>query len=182
MYPTPTVLLKYLLCLSDKVTSLLFYQARRGHRWAFSYLGEYCHWSCSVPQTSRPTQASPWLSSQVRTSWEPHLKPLIGKQYSRTSRVSANYNDRYTKLELVGIGISGLVWYDTRRSAPFQIAYESLYCSSAKDKLANQTVAIKKLCDPFKTESVAKHMFREVRLLKQLRHENVCRLSCYLTS
>ncbi|KAJ5283489.1 hypothetical protein N7505_001469 [Penicillium chrysogenum] len=51
-----------------------------------------------------------------------------------------------------------------------------LVCSG-RDRIANQTVAIKKLCDPFKTENIAKHMFREVRLLKQLRHENVIYLN-----
>lgn len=66
--------------------------------------------------------------------------------------------ERYTQLELVGMGISGLV-------------------CSARDRIANQTVALKKLCDPFKTENIAKHMFREVRLLKQLRHENIIHLN-----
>lgn len=80
------------------------------------------------------------------------------------------------------MGVSGLVWYDTHRSTPCQISDESLHCSSGRDRIANQTVAIKKLCDPFKTEKIAKHMFREVRLLKQLRHENVCLSSCCLNS
>ena len=80
------------------------------------------------------------------------------------------------------MGISGLVWYDTLRSTPLQIANDSLHCSSARDIVANQPVAIKKLCDPFKTENIAKHMFREVKLLKQLRHENVCLSFCCLSS
>lgn len=72
------------------------------------------------------------------------------------------------------MGISGIVWYYTRKSYSVPIADTSLHCSSARDRIANQKVAIKKLCGPFKTENIAKHMFREVRLLKQLRHENVC--------
>jgi len=46
--------------------------------------------------------------------------------------------------------------------------------SFAKDRISNQTVAVKKLADPFITAAVAQHMFREIELLKQLQHENVC--------
>lgn len=45
--------------------------------------------------------------------------------------------------------------------------------SSARDRLGRQTVAIKKLADPFRSDNIAKHMFREVKLLEQLQHENV---------
>ena len=85
----------------------------------------------------------------------------------------------------VGMGVSGLVWYDMIPSESFQEwrigqrtkadKLVSLYSSSAKDQISNQTVAVKKLSDPFKSDSIAKHMFREVKLLKQLQHENVCR-------
>ncbi|OQD74459.1 hypothetical protein PENANT_c174G08097 [Penicillium antarcticum] len=45
--------------------------------------------------------------------------------------------------------------------------------SSAKDQILNRTVAVKKLCDPFRTAVVAKHMFREIKLLIELKHENI---------
>lgn len=48
-----------------------------------------------------------------------------------------------------------------------------LFLSSARDQINHQTVAVKKLCEPFKTANTAKHMFREVKLLKQLQHDNV---------
>lgn len=48
------------------------------------------------------------------------------------------------------------------------------FFSSAKDQIGQQTVAVKKLSEPFKTDNIAKHMYREVKLLKQLQHENVC--------
>ncbi|KAJ5624190.1 hypothetical protein N7510_000499 [Penicillium lagena] len=41
-------------------------------------------------------------------------------------------------------------------------------------QILHRSVAVKKLTDPFKTATVAKHMFREIKLLKQLQHENVC--------
>ncbi|KAJ5491663.1 hypothetical protein N7539_003230 [Penicillium diatomitis] len=65
---------------------------------------------------------------------------------------------RYQQLELVGVGISGLV-------------------CSARDRLTHKTVAIKKLAEPFKTASIAKYVFREVKLMKQLDHENIVRLT-----
>lgn len=43
----------------------------------------------------------------------------------------------------------------------------------------HRNVAVKKLTDPFKTATVAKHMFREIKLLKQLQHENVCLPNTY---
>ncbi|CAI7669297.1 unnamed protein product [Penicillium manginii] len=65
--------------------------------------------------------------------------------------------DRYTDLTPVGMGVSGLV-------------------CSAKDQIGQQTVAVKKLSEPFKTDNIAKHMYREVKLLKQLQHENIIHL------
>ncbi|OOQ84883.1 Mitogen-activated protein kinase HOG1 [Penicillium brasilianum] len=66
--------------------------------------------------------------------------------------------DRYQHIEPVGMGISGLV-------------------CSARDQINHKTVAVKKLCEPFKTDNIAKHMFREVKLLKQLQHDNIIRLN-----
>jgi p38 MAP kinase len=91
------------------------------------------------------------------------ISPIPGvslAQFTRKDIMGAAFEttERYTQLELVGMGISGLV-------------------CSARDRLANQAVAIKKLCNPFKTENIAKHIFREVRLLKQLRHGNIIHLN-----
>ena len=45
--------------------------------------------------------------------------------------------------------------------------------SSAKDQLTNQAVAVKKIMKPFSTPVLAKRTYRELKLLKHLRHENV---------
>ena len=45
--------------------------------------------------------------------------------------------------------------------------------SSAKDELTGQSVAIKKIMKPFSTPVLAKRTYRELKLLKHLRHENV---------
>ncbi|CEJ55653.1 hypothetical protein PMG11_01901 [Penicillium brasilianum] len=42
-----------------------------------------------------------------------------------------------------------------------------LVCS-ARDQICHQTVAIKKLCQPFKTDNIAKHMYREIIHLKDI--------------
>jgi p38 MAP kinase len=52
--------------------------------------------------------------------------------------------------------------------------------SSARDQINHKTVAVKKLCEPFKTNNIAKHIFREVKLLKQFQHDNVCRPVAFL--
>lgn len=64
--------------------------------------------------------------------------------------------------------------------------------SSAKDELTGQSVAIKKIMKPFSTPVLAKRTYRELKLLKHLRHENVwnpfismlilCRLSVSVIS
>lgn len=45
--------------------------------------------------------------------------------------------------------------------------------SSAKDQLSSTSVAIKKIMKPFSTPVLSKRTYRELKLLKHLRHENV---------
>ena len=45
--------------------------------------------------------------------------------------------------------------------------------SSAKDQLTGQSVAVKKIMKPFSTPVLSKRTYRELKLLKHLRHENV---------
>ena len=51
-----------------------------------------------------------------------------------------------------------------------------LVCS-AKDQLTNTNVAIKKIMKPFSTPVLAKRTYRELKLLKHIRHENIISLS-----
>lgn len=64
---------------------------------------------------------------------------------------------RYTDLNPVGMGAFGLV-------------------CSAMDKLTGQNVAVKKIMKPFLTPVLAKRTYRELKLLKHLRHENLITL------
>lgn len=66
--------------------------------------------------------------------------------------------NRYNDLEAVGMGAFGLV-------------------CSATDQLTDQKVAVKKIMKPFTTSILAKRTYRELKLLKHLRHENVISLS-----
>ncbi|KAJ5865854.1 hypothetical protein N7534_000407 [Penicillium rubens] len=65
---------------------------------------------------------------------------------------------RYTELQPVGMGAFGLV-------------------CSAKDQLTAQPVAVKKIMKPFSTPVLSKRTYRELKLLKHLRHENIISLS-----
>lgn len=49
--------------------------------------------------------------------------------------------------------------------------------SSAKDQLTGVAVAVKKIMKPFSTPVLAKRTYRELKLLKHIQHENVCRAS-----
>ncbi|KAH3901951.1 mitogen-activated protein kinase HOG1 SCDLUD_001737 [Saccharomycodes ludwigii] len=61
---------------------------------------------------------------------------------------------RYTNLNPVGMGAFGLV-------------------CSALDTYTNQQVAIKKIMKPFSTAVLSKRTYRELKLMKHLRHENL---------
>ncbi|CAG8717013.1 13851_t:CDS:2, partial [Gigaspora rosea] len=65
---------------------------------------------------------------------------------------------RYVDLQPVGMGAFGLV-------------------CSAKDQLTGANVAIKKILKPFSTPVLSKRTYRELKLLKHLKHENIISLS-----
>ncbi|KAJ2827680.1 MAPK protein hog1 [Coemansia sp. 'formosensis'] len=65
---------------------------------------------------------------------------------------------RYTDLQPVGMGAFGLV-------------------CSARDQLKTQAVAINKIMRPFSASVLAKRTYRELKLLKHLRHENIISMS-----
>lgn len=55
------------------------------------------------------------------------------------------------------------------------------YFSSAWDRRSGTQVAIKKLHRPFQSKLFAKRAYRELRLLKHMKHENVRTLSGEMT-
>ncbi|KAJ1963570.1 MAPK protein hog1 [Dipsacomyces acuminosporus] len=65
---------------------------------------------------------------------------------------------RYTDLQPVGMGAFGLV-------------------CSARDQLTGQAVAVKKIMRPFSSSVLAKRTYRELKLLKHLRHDNIINMS-----
>ncbi|MEQ2301187.1 Mitogen-activated protein kinase 12 [Ameca splendens] len=62
--------------------------------------------------------------------------------------------EKYTRLKQIGTGAYGAV------------------CSAINDRI-KEKVAIKKLHRPFQSEIFAKRAYRELRLLKHMKHENV---------
>ncbi|KAL4877474.1 mitogen-activated protein kinase mpkC [Aspergillus karnatakaensis] len=75
---------------------------------------------------------------------------ILGTTFETTSR--------YANLQPVGLGTAGIV-------------------CSAYDLISEQSVAIKKMMKPFDSAAVAKRTYREVKLLKQLRHDNLINMS-----
>ncbi|KAJ5142881.1 uncharacterized protein N7515_001668 [Penicillium bovifimosum] len=89
--------------------------------------------------------------------------PPYGEQMAQFSRKTVmgtifETTERYTDWKPLGLGVSGLV-------------------CSAKDQLGHRTVAVKKLAEPFETEAMARNVFREIQLLRELRHENIINLT-----
>lgn len=70
-----------------------------------------------------------------------------------------NEND-YTDFKLSGSGTFGVVWSVTKN----------------KDQVTEKKFAIKKLREPFQSSISAKRVYREIRLLKHVAHENVIKL------
>jgi serine/threonine protein kinase len=72
------------------------------------------------------------------------------------------------------MGAFGLVWYGSALCIEFN--HYLTVTSSAKDQLTQQPVAVKKIMKPFSTPVLSKRTYRELKLLKHLRHENVWHL------
>jgi serine/threonine protein kinase len=70
------------------------------------------------------------------------------------------------------MGAFGLVWYVFNDGSYLDQFAHNFY-SSAKDQLTGQAVAVKKIMKPFSTPVLAKRTYRELKLLKHLKHENV---------
>ncbi|CAC9890630.1 unnamed protein product [Aureobasidium pullulans] len=84
--------------------------------------------------------------------------------------------------EFVRAQIFGTTFEITSRYTDLQPGAFGLVCS-AKDQLTSQAVAVKKIMKPFSTPVLSKRTYRELKLLKHLRHENdMFVLSLYLTS
>lgn len=62
------------------------------------------------------------------------------------------------------------------KSAKLMTLYSIIHDSSATNERTKEKVAIKKLHRPFQSEIFAKRAYRELRLLKHMKHENVSRL------
>ena len=79
------------------------------------------------------------------------------------------------------MGAFGLVWYvmkgelERKRGRVLIGLYKKK--SSAKDQLTGLNVAVKKIMKPFSAPVLAKRTYRELKLLKALRHENVWLIS-----
>ncbi|OQE07668.1 hypothetical protein PENVUL_c012G09001 [Penicillium vulpinum] len=66
--------------------------------------------------------------------------------------------DRYKDLQARGIGSSGVI-------------------CSARDSMANQIVAIKKIKNPFEHPALIKRTYREIHLMTNLKHDNLINLT-----
>lgn len=62
-------------------------------------------------------------------------------------------------------------------SAKLMASRSIIYHSSAINEKTKEKVAIKKLHRPFQSEIFAKRAYRELRLLKHMKHENVSRMN-----
>lgn len=165
------------------VVSFLRLSDRSGHqrftRASLSFLGS--------PQlsTSKSRRYS-WQNLSSSLSLAPFLKSPHGKRASAWNRLHVVFDPfcpSYVDLQPVGMGAFGLVWYVIIRPCELATVIDPNLCvllSSAKDQLTGMNVAVKKIMKPFSAPVLAKRTYRELKLLKALRHENVWRDRCPL--
>lgn len=101
-------------------------------------------------------------------------QPVRNSIFSNHRQYNLIVGYSYADLQPVGMGAFGLVWY--------VCICQLLWCyrnrwnwhnrSSAKDQLTGQAVAVKKIMKPFSTPVLSKRTYRELKLLKHLKHEN----------
>lgn len=82
--------------------------------------------------------------------------------------------NRYTNLQPVGMGAFGLVC-----SAVDNYSFVDVYdeeTGKESQEMTSKQVAIKKIMKPFSTSVLAKRTYRELKLMSELRHENLISL------
>lgn len=104
------------------------------------------------------------MGSVSRSNLAPDLKP--GYHRIELNRTMWEVPDRYSKLQTIGSGAYGQVC-----SAEQKVVDEA--AATASGAATTMKVAIKKLTRPFQSAIHAKRTYREFRLLKQIKHENV---------
>ncbi|ANZ73593.1 BA75_01619T0 [Komagataella pastoris] len=120
-----------------------------------------CTFFISKQRIHRQSSKCPKKSSQGKYTKKDSLKQSVINQFSSRTQIFGTIFEttaRYDELNPVGMGAFGLV-------------------CSAKDKLTEQQVAIKKIMKPFSTPVLAKRTYRELKLLNHLRHENLITLT-----
>lgn len=111
---------------------------------------------------------------------------IFGTTFEITSRYGLDISDLVLEISLLTIDRRSdtqicslwawghLVWFGMSTTKPKYKGQDAdQYPSSAKDQLTQQAVAVKKIMKPFSTSVLSKRTYRELKLLKHLRHENV---------
>lgn len=101
---------------------------------------------------------------------------------------------RYVDLQPVGMGTRDMssplppasanseiqahsAWFGQSSRLPAPVASANQTRSSAKDTITSSNVAVKKIVKPFSDVVLSKRTYRELKLLKHLRHDNVSTLA-----
>ena len=137
----------------------------------------------SVSVSIRATATTSSTGSYSRPSlWRSLCAPRSLGQPSRLPRgMIKTVRQEGTRIDEDQVHRSPTRWYGSLRSGLVSNAtiackltgWLTMRCSSAKDQLTGQPVAVKKIMKPFSTPVLSKRTYRELKLLKHLRHENV---------
>ncbi|MCO5580864.1 hypothetical protein L7F22_034736 [Adiantum nelumboides] len=101
----------------------------------------------------------------------PNGVPPPGKHHYMVWRSLFEIDTRYVPIKAIGKGAYGVVC--SARDMRNEMANKTQSCANAQEAANAKKVAIKKIGNAFENCTDARRTLREIRLLRQLRHENV---------
>jgi hypothetical protein len=135
------------------------------------FVGVWRRFRVASPHTCSSFIRRETTGTHQSTMQSEEVKTEKGEQFHRFSVFGTIFEvtPRYYDLQPIGMGAFGLVWCVKW--------HDLLICSSAKDRAnGGASVAIKKILKPFSTPVLAKRTYRELKLLKHFRHDNIISL------
>lgn len=143
-------------------------------------------WRSFIPSTTIPENLLPPTSTLANVKMSPFVQcEIYGTRFEITRRfvlslvsLSNRWFMSIFKVSRFTTGRSRRVRYGLVCLSPpcwnrLHSSSQLTPISSAKDQSAGKRVAIKKITVPFSTQVLSKRTYRELKLLRHLRHENV---------
>ncbi|KAJ3401870.1 Mitogen-activated protein kinase 13, partial [Chytridiales sp. JEL 0842] len=124
-------------------------------------------------------QLRQWIKEALDAEKKGYLTPEELRNYMTTDGEPFSQEEIDEMLNACTDPTDNRIYYEDYTSNQSEWAPSDSFArnSSAKDQYTQMNVAIKKIMKPFSSPVLAKRTFRELKLLKHLRHENIISLN-----